>query len=142
MWTARGHLPLSGRRALLAVLVLTALYAVLDVLVGARYSAQDAVLVWSSVISLAWQALLVLLVWRRRRWAWIVGAGWSAISASAAVAMVVDPVGVGGYDADLPPLFVLLQAGLLVAAAGLWFAPGVRPVEPRTATPVETDSVL
>lgn len=133
---------MSGRRALLAVLAALTLYTLLDLLVGVRFSSEDWFLIVSDVIALALQALLVLLVWQRRRWAWIVGAVWAVLSTVAAVAMIADPVGVGGYDRDVPRAFVLVQGLLLIAAAGLWFAPGVRPRGRRRSTAAEADRVV
>lgn len=130
---------MSGRRALLAVLSALTLYTLLDLLIGVRFSSEDAFLIVSDVIALALQALLVLLVWQRRRWAWIVGTIWAVLSAIAAVAMIADPVGIGGYDQDVSGAFVLVQGLLLIAAAGLWFAPGVRPRERRRSTAAEAD---
>ncbi len=124
-------LSLSGRRALLAVLAALTLYTLFDLLIGVQFSSEDAFLIVSDVTALALQALLVLFVWQRRRWAWIVGAIWAVLSAIAAVAMIADPVGIGGYDQDVLGAFVLVQGLLLIAAAALWFAPGVRPRERR-----------
>jgi ABC-type xylose transport system permease subunit len=134
-----GDLSLSGRRALLAVLAALTLYTLLDLLIGVRFSSEDALLIVSDVIALALQTLLVLFVWQRRRWAWLVGAIWAVLSAIAAVAMIADPVGIGGYDQDVSRAFVLLQGLLLIAAAGFWFAPGVRPLERRRSTAAEAD---
>ncbi len=134
-----GHLSLSGRRALLAVLSALTLYTLLDLLIGVRFSSEDAFLIVSDVIALALQALLVLLVWQRRRWAWIVGTIWAVLSAIAAVAMIADPVGIGGYDQNVSRAFVLVQGLLLIAAAAFWFAPGVRPRERRGSTAAEAD---
>jgi ABC-type xylose transport system permease subunit len=134
-----GDLSLSGRRALLAVLAALTLYTLLDLLIGVHFSSEDALLIVSDVIALALQVLLVLFVWQRRRWAWIVGAIWAVLSAIAAVAMIADPVGIGGYDQNVPRAFVLVQGLLLIAAAGFWFAPGVRPRERRRATAAGAD---
>ena len=133
MGTARGDLPLSARRALRFVLAAVAVYALLDLLNGVEFSGDDSVLIASDAFTLVWQALLVHLVRQRRLWAWGLGAAWSALSAVAGVAMVVDPRGLGGYDQDVPQPFVVVQALLLVAAAGLWFAPDVRPTRVRRA---------
>lgn len=129
-----GDLSISGRRPLLAVLAALTLYTLLDLLIGVHFSSEDTFLIVSDVIALAFQAFLVLFVWQRRRWAWIVGAIWAVLSAIAAVAMIADPIDIGGYDQDVPPAFVLIQALLLLAAAALWFAPGVRPRERRRTT--------
>lgn len=136
-----GDLSSQGRRALLGVLAALALYTLADLLIGVRFSGEDTFLILSDAIALAWQALLVIFVWQRRRWAWIVGAVWAALSAIAALAMIADPAGVGGYEQDAPQAFVLVQALLLLVTAGLWFAPGVRPRELLRATSGEPESV-
>lgn len=129
-----GDLSISGKPALLAVLAASTLYTLLDLVIGVRFSSEDTFLIVSGVVGLAIQAFLVLFVWQRRRWAWIVGAIGAMLGAIAAVAMIEDPMGVGGYNQDVPPAFVLVQALLVLAAAGLWFAPGVRPRERRRTT--------
>ena len=63
------------------------------------------------------------------------------LSAIAALAIIADPAGVGGYEHDAPQAFVLVQALLLLVTAGLWFAPGVRPRELLRATPGESEPV-
>ena len=127
MTTAAGDLSSAGRRALLGVLTLLSLATALDLVVGARHTQPGVHLALSAALTLATQALLVLLVWQRRRWAWVVGAVWAAVSAAAGVALIADPAGIGGYTDDVPTPFVLVQALLLVTAAALWFVPGVRP---------------
>ena len=100
-------------------------YLLLDLLVGMRYATDDQGLVVSDVIALGVQAVLVLLVWQRRGWAWIVGAIWAALSAAGAVAQFLDPT-IGGYDTDAPRSFVAVQGVLLFIGAGLWFVPDLR----------------
>ena len=134
-----GGLSLSGQRALLAVLAASTVYTLLDLVIGVRFSSEDAFLIASGAVGLALQALLVLFVWQRRRWAWIVGAVFAVLGAVAAVAMVADPVGVGGYDQDVPRAFVLVQGLLVMVAAGLWFAPGVRPRGRRRSAAAKAD---
>ena len=102
------------------------MYLLLDLLVGVRYATDDQGLVVSDVIALLVQAVLVLLVWQRRGWAWIVGAIWAALSAAGAVAQFFDPT-IGGFDADAPRSFVTVQGLLLLIGAGLWFVPDLRP---------------
>jgi hypothetical protein len=106
---SRRPLSPSARRALLGVLAALTVYLLVDLLVGVRYATDDQGLVVSDVIALAVQAVLVLLVWQRRGWAWIVGAIWAVLSAVGAVAQFLDPT-IGGYDADAPRSFV---AGLV-----------------------------
>ena len=122
-----GDLSWSGQRALLAVLAASTVYTLLDLVIGVRFSSDDAFLVVSDVVGLVVQAVLVLFVWQRRRWAWIVGAVVAVLGAVGSAAMVADPVDFGGYDQDVPRAFVLVQGLLVIVAAGLWFAPGVRP---------------
>jgi peptidoglycan/LPS O-acetylase OafA/YrhL len=129
-----GRPPRSARRALLAVLAAITVYLLVDLLVGVRYTAEDAVLLVSDLVAFALQAVLVLLVWQRRRWAWIAGAVFALLSAVGAIAMVADPT-VGGYDPDAPRALVSAQALLLIAAAAVWFLPSVRPPRRRRADP-------
>ena len=101
-------------------------YLLLDLLIGVGHSTDDEVLIVSDVIAVAVHAGLVLLVWQRRGWAWIVGAGWAVLSAVGAVAQFLDPT-IGGYGADAPRSFLAVQGLLLFSGAGLWFVPGLRP---------------
>jgi hypothetical protein len=108
------------------VLAAITVYLLLDLLVGARYATDDKGLVVSDAIALAVQAVLVLLVWQCRDWAWIVGAIWAVLSAVGAVAQFLYPT-IGGYDADAPRTFLAVQGMLLLIGAGLWFVPDLRP---------------
>lgn len=132
-----GDLSDQGRRALQGVLAAYWLYALSDVLIGVRFVGEDdgLLLVLSNLIGLALQVLFVVLVWQRRRWAWIVGAIGAAFGLFAALATIADPTGLAGYGQDTPRAFSVVQALLVLVASGLWFAPGVRPRRLLKATP-------